>query len=335
MANHNDLIFVCTGNTCRSPMAEYLTRAMADERGYDIAASSRGLAVAKSKKVSRASVDAVRQLYPESAIRRHKSKPFGVDDFMHILGEESLVLTMTESHRDSILKQAKEGDLDLTRNVYALREYTENWGIDERGWVPMRLDVEDPFGGYVSGWDHFLSYLGKELPNRRYESYADKLEEYVRVRDQIAGCLTALLDNAENLPSHDAIMERRRRIPLQQEILSYERLASRLLGDKVEAGSTVEISPGMFAVINGFAGRSNESVFDPTAYPFAFADTGSDAKVYLAPALAEIQRVVDEKGLTLAERKPKQVLAVADRLDLDAALAALKRGNKRGMSNFN
>ncbi|MEO7367810.1 MAG: hypothetical protein ABIZ36_07625, partial [Gemmatimonadaceae bacterium] len=37
------LLFVCTGNTCRSPLAEAIARRLADERGiYDVTVGSAG-----------------------------------------------------------------------------------------------------------------------------------------------------------------------------------------------------------------------------------------------------------------------------------------------------
>ncbi len=39
------ILFVCTGNICRSPMAEYMTRAVAEERGLDVLVRSAGLTV--------------------------------------------------------------------------------------------------------------------------------------------------------------------------------------------------------------------------------------------------------------------------------------------------
>ncbi len=38
------ILFVCTGNICRSPMAEYMTRAITGERGLDVLVRSAGLA---------------------------------------------------------------------------------------------------------------------------------------------------------------------------------------------------------------------------------------------------------------------------------------------------
>ena len=43
MAKYNNLIFVCTGNTCRSPMAETIYKSL--DRESDINVSSRGLVV--------------------------------------------------------------------------------------------------------------------------------------------------------------------------------------------------------------------------------------------------------------------------------------------------
>ena len=38
-----NILFVCTGNTCRSPMAEGITRALAAEQHKDVTTVSAGL----------------------------------------------------------------------------------------------------------------------------------------------------------------------------------------------------------------------------------------------------------------------------------------------------
>ena len=38
-----NILYVCTGNTCRSPMAEGITRALATELGLDVNGVSAGL----------------------------------------------------------------------------------------------------------------------------------------------------------------------------------------------------------------------------------------------------------------------------------------------------
>lgn len=99
-------LFVCTGNTCRSPMAEGLFRKLLAERvqcsedelfdrGYVV--ESAGLAAAIGAPVSPESVEAVREHGVD--LRAHSSQP--LTD--RLLEQADHVYTMTRGHRDSIL----------------------------------------------------------------------------------------------------------------------------------------------------------------------------------------------------------------------------------------
>jgi protein-tyrosine phosphatase len=43
MTHPTSILFVCTGNTCRSPMAEHLMRAIADREGLSLTVASAGV----------------------------------------------------------------------------------------------------------------------------------------------------------------------------------------------------------------------------------------------------------------------------------------------------
>lgn len=47
------ILFVCTGNTCRSPMAEGLLRKLAKERGIDLEVRSAGVSAISGTSISR------------------------------------------------------------------------------------------------------------------------------------------------------------------------------------------------------------------------------------------------------------------------------------------
>ena len=54
--------FVCTGNTCRSPMAEAIFNKIADEKEIDVTAESFGIATSTGASVSTNSVLAMKEL---------------------------------------------------------------------------------------------------------------------------------------------------------------------------------------------------------------------------------------------------------------------------------
>lgn len=116
--------FICTGNTCRSPMAEGIFNSIA--KTYT--ASSMGLFPSFSGAAKNA-VTVMNKMGID--ISDHRSKEIkGLDDY-------ELILTMTEDQAN-LLKL--EFNLD---NIYSISEFvTENKG-----------DVADPYGGNLQEYE--------------------------------------------------------------------------------------------------------------------------------------------------------------------------------------
>lgn len=100
------IVLVCTGNTCRSPMAEALLKKRIDDRfgnspgGALIpSVSSVGLAAMPGDQAAAQAVDVMRQRGLD--ISMHESQPFGEQT----LRSADLILTMTRSHRNAILQR--------------------------------------------------------------------------------------------------------------------------------------------------------------------------------------------------------------------------------------
>ena len=91
------IVFVCTGNTCRSPMAEGLFRVLADKYGlHDVECTSCGLSTLTGMPVTDYAVEAAAAYGAD--ISTHRSRP--ITEYM--LSEGDLFVCMTKAHADML-----------------------------------------------------------------------------------------------------------------------------------------------------------------------------------------------------------------------------------------
>lgn len=139
------LIFVCTGNTCRSPMAEGLLRhLLGPDCGWEI--SSAGVCAGNGFPASPNAVAALQEKGID--ISGHRSRllsPAMIED-------ADLLVTMTRNHRDAILSIAPES----AGKVFLLKSF---------GIAQCPTDIYDPVGEALNIYRRVRDEIDAALPD--------------------------------------------------------------------------------------------------------------------------------------------------------------------------
>lgn len=178
------ILFVCTGNTCRSPMAEGLCRQMAKREGLSLEVRSAGVTAHDGAPVSRHSEEILHKRGAGEGIRA--SRYLRKDEIRWA----DLILTMTMYHKQQVIASHPEA----VEKVYTLKEYTMDdpfrLGIlEERASLQSELELKRALGQPITGEERErLVRLNLAVPDfdiadpfggsrRDYEETALEIEE--------------------------------------------------------------------------------------------------------------------------------------------------------------
>lgn len=150
------VLFVCTGNTCRSPMAEGIFRKIAAEKDVRFEILSAGIFAREGMKAS------------DEAVIAAAEKGINISDHVsqsvthEILNDANLILTMTEGHKKLLLERAPE----YKDKIFTLKEFNGKQN---------EIDIEDPFGQGLGAYRECIQELGSEI-NQLMITIEDALE---------------------------------------------------------------------------------------------------------------------------------------------------------------
>jgi len=187
------ILFVCTGNTCRSPMAEALLRSKARERGLSVEIRSAGVSTIDGLPVSPNAVQALRQRDIEHKGISHRLT-------MDAVEWADLILTMTTSHKRSLL-HLYPGAVD---KAYTLKEYTNLTDsvlqdIEELEQLYSELQLKQALGQQLADAERIrLLELERRIPGFDIsDPFGGELTVYTSCATEIEQALQVLVEKLD------------------------------------------------------------------------------------------------------------------------------------------
>ena len=150
MGKIHSVLLVCTGNSCRSVMAEGLLKKRLKELGKtDIVVRSAGTGALQGYPPMAETI----KVMEEAGVDLSNFESTSIND--ELISESDLILAMSTAHRAEIIRRVPEA----AAKAFLLSEY----GRSEQDEKLTDPDIPDPIGLSITGYKVCLEILKKEI----------------------------------------------------------------------------------------------------------------------------------------------------------------------------
>ena len=146
------VLFVCTGNSCRSPIAEVLLKKMAKERGLNIEVKSCGTRTLLGMAATREAIESLKK--ENVSIFDHRSQQLNQE----LIDWADLILVMEERHKQELLQYSA----GVGSKVFLLTEFAEKNSRDIIDPIAKPLEI---YEGLVMDLKFYLTKVIERIEN--------------------------------------------------------------------------------------------------------------------------------------------------------------------------